>query len=74
MQDRRQKGTEMALAFVMFGIVVGTVAAGLALVTGAGIAAALLSYAGGGIAGLAGGVLLALYPRHGLLAALPRTE
>lgn len=59
----------MALAFVILGIVVGGVAATLALATGAGLVAAFLAYAGGGMAGMAGGVLLALLPRQDLLGA-----
>ena len=64
----------MALAFVMLGITVGTVAAALVFATDAGILAAFLAYAGGGMVGLASGVLFALLPRQNLLTAVPQTE
>ena len=64
----------MAPGFVMLGIVAGAVAAVLALATGAGLMAAFLAYAGGGMVGLAGSVLFALHPREALMTALPRTE
>ena len=64
----------MALGFMILGIIVGTVAAVMAFATGAGSPTAFLCYVGGGMAGLAGGVLVAFLPRQGLLTALPRTE
>jgi hypothetical protein len=74
MQGNRQKGADMALAFVMLGIVAGALAAVLALATGAGLMVAFLAYAGGGMVGLAGSVFFALRPREGLMNALPQTE
>ena len=64
----------MALGFVILGIVAGVAAAVLALATGAGIMAAFLAYAGGGMVGLAGSVVFALRPRESLMTALPQTE
>ncbi len=64
----------MALGFVMLGIIAGGIAAMMVLASGAGILAAFLAYVGGGMAGLAGGALLSLLPRQGLMTALPRTD
>ncbi len=64
----------MALAFVILGITVGSIAAVLAFATGAGLLVAFLAYAGGGMVGLTGGVLFALRPREGFVTRLPQTE
>lgn len=66
----------MALAFVIAGMAVGGVAAVLALASGAGFLAALLVYVGGGMAGMAGAVTLALRPseRERFVAVLSQAE
>jgi hypothetical protein len=54
----------MALGLVLVGIAAGLLAASGVLVLGGGIGLAFLAYAGGGVAGMIGGLASALLPRH----------
>lgn len=52
----------MALGLVIVGIATGLLAAGCVLVLGGGVGFAFLAYAGGGMAGLVGGLARAHLP------------
>jgi hypothetical protein len=54
----------MALGLVLVGIAAGLLAAVSVLVLGGGFGLAVLAYAGGGLAGMLGGLAGALMPRH----------
>jgi hypothetical protein len=62
----------MAMGFVLIGMLAGVLAAAAALVAGAGLAMALLAYAGTGTAGVLIGAALAALPRPEPTGGTPR--
>lgn len=69
--QERQGAADMAMGFVLIGMLAGILAAAGVLIAGAGIGMAFLAYTGGGAVGLMLGAALSLLPRPALSVGEP---